>query len=97
MLARPWAVVAFSWIVLLPAFTDTVRVLVAHVVQAPVAPNGLAACATEPLTSTSAGRPVVVPLAYRMPMLAVPAAEALTVNCTPAPTALVALQNPLPE
>src|SRR5687767_2219395 len=35
MLARPLAVVGLSRIVLLPAFTDTVRVLVTHVDHAP--------------------------------------------------------------
>ena len=40
---------------------------------------------------------MVVPLANRTASVAVPAAEAFTVNWAYAPTALVPLQNPLPE
>ncbi|GIF42874.1 hypothetical protein Axi01nite_71850 [Actinoplanes xinjiangensis] len=50
-----------------------------------------------PLTSTSAGRLAEPPLAYLKPMVAVPAVAAVTENCTAAPAALLALQNPLPE
>lgn len=39
----------------------------------------------------------MVPLAKRMPSVAVPAAEAFTVNWAAAPAVLSALQNPLPE
>jgi hypothetical protein len=49
------------------------------------------------LTTTSVGRAVVVPLANRTPNVAVPATDALTVNCAAAPTTLSALQNPVPE
>src|SRR5688572_21124964 len=44
-----------------------------------------------------AGRAVVVPLAKRKASVAVPAEAAFTVNWTKALTALVPLQNPLPE
>src|SRR5688572_17593326 len=93
---RPAAVVGLSRMVLLPAFSDTVNVLVDQVVQAPVPPN--AAVETRvPLTRTSAGRPVAVPLAKRTPSVAAPAADAVTENWTAAPTALSPLQNPAPE
>jgi hypothetical protein len=84
-------------IVLLPAFTAAVSVLVTQVSQVPVPSNAPAALTTAPLTMMSAGRPVVVPLEYRIPSVAVPAAAAFTVNCAAAPTALSALQNPVPE
>nr|BFF27101.1 hypothetical protein GCM10025732_50660 [Glycomyces mayteni] len=45
----------------------------------------------------SAERVSVAPWAYRIDRPAVPAAEAVTVNCAAAPTALFELQNPLPE
>ena len=83
MLARPAAVVGLSRIVLLPAFTETVNVLVAQVDQAPVGSNAVPGWATAPLTRTSAGRFAVAPLAYRMPSVAVPAADAVTVNWPP--------------
>jgi len=66
------------------------------VVQAPVASNE-GVCTVAPLTIRLAGRAVVVPLANRNPNVAVPAFEALTVNWAKAPTALVPLQNPVPE
>lgn len=82
--------------VLPPAFSETVSVLVAHVDQAPVASND-GVCTVDPLTIRLAGRAVAVPLAKRTLSVAVPAAGAFTVNCAWAPTALVPLQNPLPE
>jgi hypothetical protein len=90
------AVVGLNRIVLLPAFTGTVNVFVTQVDQAPV-PSKDAVTALEPFTTTSAGRMVVVPLANRTPTVAVPDVEALTVSCAAAPTALVPLQNPVPE
>src|SRR5262245_11704861 len=93
---RPLDVVGLNRIVLLPAFTETVRVLVTQVVHNPV-PSNDAVCTVAPLTMTSAGRLVVVPLAKRTPSVAVPANEEFTVNCAAAPTALLPLQNPLPE
>ena len=85
-----------SRMVLLPAFTDTVRVLVTHVLQAPV-PSNDGVCTVDPLTIRLAGRAVVVPLANRTATVAVPAAATFTVNCAWAPVALLALQNPEPE
>ncbi len=89
--------VGFNRMVLLPTFSVAVSVFVVQVVQAPVPAKALAACTTAPLTSTSAGRLSAVPFAYLIPMVAVPAADAVTVNCAAAPTALLALQNPVPE
>jgi hypothetical protein len=89
-------VVGFNRMVLLPAFTDTDNVLVAHVDQAPV-PSNDGVCTVDPLTIRPAGRAVVVPLANRTPNVAVPDVDAFTVNWAPAPTALVPLQKPLPE
>jgi hypothetical protein len=96
MLGRPLAVVGFSRMVLLPAFTDTLNVLVTQLDQAPV-PSNDGVCTADPLTIKLAGRAVVVPLANRTPNVAVPAVDAFTVNCAAAPTALVPLQNPDPE
>ena len=79
MLGRPAAVVGSSRIVLLPALTFTVRVLVIQVDQAPV-PSNEGVCTVDPLTTRLAGRAVVLPLANRKPTVAVPAADALTVN-----------------
>jgi hypothetical protein len=95
--ASPAAVVAASRIVLLPAFSCTVTDLVAQAFHAPVLSNGTPACATVPFTLTSAGRPIALPLAYRMSTVALPALGALTVNCAAAPTALLVSQNPPPE
>jgi hypothetical protein len=97
MFASPLAVVPASRIVLLPAVTLTVTVLVTHVVHAPVPGKDTADAAVAPLTRTLAGRSVVVPLAKRMPRVAEPAFAAFTVHCTNPPTALVVLQNPVPE
>jgi hypothetical protein len=72
-------VVGLSRIVLLPAFTDTVHVLVTHDDQAPVPSNDVVVTRA-PLTRTSAGRAVVVPLAKRTASVAVPAVVASTVN-----------------
>ena len=55
--------------------------LVAQVSQLAVGSNAAAAATTVPLTLMSAGRLVVVPLAYRIPKVAVPALAALTVHC----------------
>ncbi|WP_233512349.1 hypothetical protein [Micromonospora deserti] len=62
--------VGLNRIVLLPAFTDTVTVFVAQVAHAPVLSNGTD-CTIVPLTTTSAGRAVVVPLA-KEPTAALP-------------------------
>ena len=67
MLGRPLAVVGLNRIVLLPLFTGTVKVVVTQVVHAPVGSKAAAGWVTAPLTSTSAGRLMVAPLAYRMP------------------------------
>src|SRR5262245_53572518 len=96
MLALPLAVVGLNRTVLLPEATVTVSVLVTHVFHAPV-PSNDGDCTVDPLTTRLAGRAVVVPLANRTPRVAVPAADAVTVNCTYAPDALVPLQKPLPE
>ena len=63
MFARPLAVVGLTRIVLFPPFSDAARVLVAHVVHAPVGSKALAAWTVEPFTTMSAGRLVVPPLA----------------------------------
>ena len=55
--------VAASRTVLFPAASRTVTVLVAQLVHAPVDSNGNPLCTTVPATLTSAGRPVVPPLA----------------------------------
>jgi hypothetical protein len=60
-------------------------------------PSNDGVCTVDPLTTRLAGRAVVVPLANRTPTVAVPDAEAFTVNCAAAPTVLVPLQNPDPE
>lgn len=88
--------VGLNAIVELPAFTATVNVFVTHVVHAPV-PSNVVPATRVPLTRMSGGRAVVVPLANRTPSVAVPAVGALTVNWAFAPTALDALQNPVPE
>src|SRR5262245_56168706 len=97
MFARPLAVVGLIRIVLLPAFSDALSVLVAQTSHDAVGSNAPPAWTVEPLTMMSAGRPAVVPLEYRIAIDAVPAAPALTVNCEAAPTALLALQKPVPE
>src|SRR5262245_4857518 len=73
MFARPLAVVGLSRMVLPPLLTDAVSVLVVQVVHAPVGSNALPAWTVAPLTMMSAGRFAVAPLAYRMPIVAVPA------------------------
>src|SRR3954454_18457313 len=82
--------------VLLPAFTGTVRVFVPRVDQAPVASND-ADVTVEPFTTTFAGRAAVVPLAKRTFSVAVPAVAAVTVNWAYPAVELVPLQNPVPE
>src|SRR5688500_18433333 len=82
--------------VLLPAVTASGKVLVAQVFHAPV-PSKERPVTRAPLTSTSTGRAVVVPLANRTPTVAVAVTDAFTVNCAEAPTALLPLQNPVPE
>src|SRR4051794_22563904 len=96
MLGRPAGAGGLNRTVLSPAGTDNVRVLDVHAVQVPVLSNDTD-CTVEPLTITSVGRTVVVPLANRTTTVAVPDADAATVNCAAAPAALVPLQNPLPE
>src|SRR5690242_14341170 len=61
MLGKPVAVVGLNRIVLLPAFSANVIVVVDQLSQVPVPPNGTD-CTVAPLTTTLAGRPVVVPL-----------------------------------
>src|SRR3990170_1677377 len=97
MFASPVAVVGLSRMVLLPAFSDAVTVVVAHVVHPPVPLNATPDCAAAPLTSTSAGRLAVVPLAYRTAIVPVRAADAVRVNGAAAPAVLLPLQKPLPE
>lgn len=96
MFGRPAAVVGASRMVLLPAFTGTVSVLVTQVDQAPV-PSNDGVCTVDPLTTSPAGRAAVVPLAKRMCRVAVPDAGAVTVNWAEPLVELVPLQNPLPE
>ena len=88
--------VGLSRIVLLPAGSESVRVCVDHADHALVLAN-VTDCTVEPLTLTSVGRVVVVPLANRTATVTVPAEDALTVNCAYAPDALLPLQNPDPE
>ena len=97
MLASPPEVIAASRTELVPAATCTVKLLVAHVVHAPVASKAKPDCTTAPLTLMSAGRFAVPPLAYRTATVAGPAAAEWIVNCTAEPTALVVSQKPLPE
>ncbi len=78
MLGNPAAEVGSSRMVLAPAVNGTVRVLVVHVVQAPVGANDTVATVV-PLTTTFAGLASEVPLANRTPTVAVPAA-AVTAN-----------------
>src|SRR5262245_28047189 len=96
MFALPFAVVGLNRMVLVPAFTVTVSVLVTQVFHAPV-PSNDGVCTVDPLTIRLAGRTVVVPLANWTSSVALPAADAFTANCTYAPVAFVPLQNPLPE
>ena len=76
------AVVAVARIVLAPAFRFIVIVLVCQVSQLPVPPKANSSATSAPLTVTSMGRLVVVPLAYLNATVAVPAEAALTVHCT---------------
>src|SRR4051812_13493947 len=98
MLGRPSAVVGSSRMVLLPALSDAVSVLVDHVDQEPVDSKETVPVVV-PLMMRLAGRaaPLPAPLAKRAPMVAGPAADALTVNWAYAPAAPVPLQKPLPE
>src|SRR5688572_24885955 len=96
MLAMPLAVVGFNRTVWLPAFRLRFTVTVVQVVHAPV-PAKAWVLIVEPFTMICVVRATVVPLAKRTAMLEAPLAGAVTVHCTPAPTALVPLQNPLPE
>lgn len=79
MLGRPLAVVGLNRMVLLPAFSVAVKVLVTHVVHAPV-PSNDGVCTVVPLTISEAGRAVATALANRTRSVAVPAVLALTVN-----------------
>src|SRR5687767_12058739 len=97
MLPSPPAVVAASRTVLTPALSCTVTVRVAHVVHPLVAANAIPAWATDPLTLTSPGRFVPLPLAYRNARVAVPAAVAFTVKAAALPMAFDESQKPLPE
>src|SRR5256885_1311757 len=92
----PLAVVAVSRTVLEPAFTVAGTGTVAQVSHDPVGGKSSVATA-ESLTVTVIGRLAVEPLAYRNINVAPPAAAALAVHVTDAPTALVVLQNPVPE
>ena len=74
-----------------------VTVTVCHVFQLPVPGKARLAATTLPLTLTSIGRLVVVPLAYRMTSDPVPAAGAVTVHWMNPPVALVKSTNPVPE
>jgi hypothetical protein len=65
-----------------PAFTAAVTVLVCHVSQVPVPGKDSAVVTVVPLTLTSIGRSVVVPLAKRSTIVAVPAVAALTAHST---------------
>jgi hypothetical protein len=78
MFGRPAEPVGLNRIVLLPAFSVTVNVLVTQVLHAPV-PSNDGVCTVPPLTSRLAGRLLVVPLANRTATAAAPAAGAFTV------------------
>src|SRR5438874_1396136 len=95
-LALPALVVAEIRIVFEPAFTVAVTDFVVQVSQLAVGSNGAAAAITVPSTLMSAGRLAVVPLAYRIPTVAVPALAALTAHCRQLPTALSLLTQPAP-
>src|SRR6266498_1648763 len=62
----------------LPALTVTS----CQVLHAPVGLNAVAGATTVPLTAMSIGRLAVLPLAWRMVRLAVPASAAMTVHST---------------
>src|SRR5687767_8058253 len=96
MLARPFALVGFNRMVLLPEFTVTVNVLVTQESQVPV-PSNEGDWTVVPLTSKFVARAVVVPLANRIPSVAVPEPDEFTVNWAKPLVALVPLQNPPPE
>src|SRR2546430_2456630 len=81
-LGPPVAVVAVARILLVPMATGAVTVFVAQVSQLVVAGNDTAVVTVLPLTAMSIGRSTVVPLAYRNASVALPAADALTVNST---------------
>src|SRR5438552_14420627 len=85
----PFAVVAVARILLLPMATGAVTVFVAQVSQLAVAGNDTAVATVLPLIAMSIGRSTVVPLAYRNERVALPAADALTVNSTEPPVTLV--------
>src|SRR6266511_108338 len=82
--------------VFVPALSGTVAVALAQVSQELVGGKS-SVPADVPLTVRVIGRLAVVPLAYRKVSVAVPAEATLTVHSTDAPTALVVLQNPVPE
>src|SRR5947209_20188995 len=96
-LGPPSAVMAVALILLLPALTGTVKVLLCQVSQVPVLMKEAPGDTVVPLTEMSIGRSVVVPLANRRTTVASPAVGALTVNSTKLPAALVGLQKPVPE
>src|SRR2546430_10312361 len=83
--------------VLAPAESAAVTDWVRQLVQSPLPVNDTPLATVVPLTMMSIGRSTVVPLAKPKVSVALPAWAALTVHSTPAPTALVVLQNPVPE
>ena len=85
----PLAVVAVARILLVPALNPIVNVLSAQVSQLPVPGNDSPARTSVPLTLTSMGRSTVVPLAYRITALTLPAAAALNVHSTKLPATFV--------
>src|SRR5689334_20872825 len=85
----PLAVVAVARTVLVPALSDTETVRSAQVSQLAVAPKDRFNATELPFTVMSIGRSTVVPLAYRNESCAVPAAAALTENCTYDPATFV--------
>src|SRR5262245_6956917 len=95
-LGQPFAVVAVTRMVLLPAFSDAVIVRAAQVSQSAVGPNDTPLATVLPLIEMSAGRSTVVPLEYRKVNDDDPAVSAGTGQVWDGPTAFSVLQNPVP-
>jgi hypothetical protein len=81
-LGPPFAVVAVTRMVLAPATRVALTVLSCQLLHAPVPGKLRPPAASVPLTVTSMGRSVVVPLANRNTRAAGPVAAAVTANST---------------
>src|SRR6266498_2821198 len=88
-LGPPAAPVAVAWMVLAPALSVALSVLVDQVSQLPVTPKETPAATTVPLTEMSIGRLVVDPLDNRMDRLAEPADAAFAVHRMKPPATFV--------